>query len=645
MRGAFAGLLAAATTLVIAAAAAAAPAPLEPVALERLPLPAGVTGMSHPDWTPDGRHVVAGFTSVDHPGAQLGLVADDGSGFRCLSCGLAQVQGLDRPLNLLSDLVLDKPYAFGDGRRVLARIVGEREDRAGGTPNPLSGPTQDFNFVVLECAPSLLDCRERELLALELPGGGLTRATQNREARISPDGKLLAWTEVLFDGTRMSLGRLVRAGDHYELADVRVLNPPFTLAPPDPSGFALGGPLYEFKNFAPDGRTATYATFAEAENYDVWELDLATGARRRLTTDIEWNEGTTRSPDGGSFVNFTSRGRDRMAPFALLPRPPFIDFAVYVLTGRFALNNVNRKCLLSPWLLDAGGERGGYFGQPIDTDVRPPFAAHGNGPFNADGTRIVFWEFNDAAAGTPQDPDARLVVARLPARRPRPVGRAPVTPYPSWAVPRTDWQGYVARQGTFTVAGPRGGTATISLAGAVSSMAWSVAYDAYSEDGRSALTGTERVTAPISTAYGTWVADLRRTGAEPGTLSADVTVRTGGQGSGEVATEFGGKRLEGLPKPTCAPVPTPRLRVRVERSSGGGRLVVRVTARVVNDPVARPVRGARVTVGRTVAHTDARGLATMRRPRVAPGRLRVVATAPGFERVVRRLVATRRSRG
>lgn len=143
------------------------------------------------------------------------------------------------------------------------------------------------------------------------------------------------------------------------------------------------------------------------------------------------------------------------------------------------------------------------------------------------------------------------------------------TPYPSSAVPRTRWQGYVARQGRFTVAGPRGGTATISLAGAVSSMAWSVSYDGYSEDGRSALTGMERVTAPVSTADGTWVADLRRTGTEPGTLSADVTVRTGGQGSGEVVTEFGGKRLEGLPRPTCAPVPTPRLRVRVERSSGG----------------------------------------------------------------------------
>jgi hypothetical protein len=615
-----------AALLALAGSAHAAPAPLEPVALERLPMPPGVGSMSFPDWTPDGGHVVFGFTSSEQPDAQLGLIADDGSGFRCLSCGLEQVQGLDRPFNATRPLALDKPYVFGDGKRVLTRIVGEREDRGGA--NPLAGPTQDFNFAILECAPSLLECRDKKLLALNLPGGGLTRGVQNREGRISPDSQFFAWTEVMADGTRMSLGRLVRAEDHYELADVRVLNPPFELRPPDPSGFALGGPLYELKNFAPDGRTVTYASFAEAENYDVWELDLATGARRRLTYDREWNEGTTRSPDNRSFVNFSSRTRDRMAPFALLPRPPFIDFATYVLTGRFALNRGNRKCLLSPWLLDGGGERGTYFGQPIDPDPPEGFASHGNGPFSPDGTKIAFWEFDDDAAGTPQEPDAHLVVARLPARRPRPLREPPRTPYPMWAVPRADWDGYGDTTGVYTVNGPGGGTATIRLAGLVNSMDWSVEYARYSEDGRSFLDGTEAVSSPFTIAYGRWTADLRMTGERPGLLRADVEVRTGGQATGSLVTDYGGRRLEGLPKPECTKLETPALRVRRARGRRG-RLVVRVTSRVTGDAVSRPVRGATVTVGRRTARTGQRGIARLRKRR---GRraFQVQATAPGF---------------
>ena len=71
---------------VLVALATAAPtavaqesAPLEPVELTRIPLPAGVTGMSHPDWTPDGSHLVFGFTSEQEPSQHFGLIADDGS--------------------------------------------------------------------------------------------------------------------------------------------------------------------------------------------------------------------------------------------------------------------------------------------------------------------------------------------------------------------------------------------------------------------------------------------------------------------------------------------------------------------------------------------------------------------------------------
>ena len=607
--------------------AAAKPAPLEPVKLQRLPHPEGVGSTSFPDWTPDGRHLVFAFTSEEFPNAQLGVTSIRGRGFRCLSCGRQQIVGFDRPLNALKELNLDKPYVFGDGKRILTRIVSEREDQ-GGFNNPLEGPTQDFNFAVLECEPSIVDCDESTLVALELPGGGLTRGVQNREVRVAPDGRFIAWTEVQFDGTRMSMGHLIREADHYELANVRVLNPPFELDPPDPEGFALGGPLYELKNFAPDGRTVTYATFADAENYDVWELDLATGDRRRLTRDIEWNEGTTRSPDNGSFVNFSSRGRDRMAPFALLPRPPFIDFAVYTLTGRFALNKDNRHCLLSPWLVDSGGERGSYFGQPIDPVIPGGFSSHGNGPFSSDGTKVAFWEFKPEAAATPEDPDSRLVVARLPARRPEPLAQPARTPDPTWAIPRAEWRGYNNTQGTFTVDGPGGGTATIRLLGGTNTMDWSVEYDGWSEDGRSFLDGTEHVLSPFTIAVGNWEADLELTGERQGSLEADVTVRTGGAASGTVRTELDGRKLEGLPPSECDPLPEPRLRVRARLMERAGFVRVRVRSRVIADRHFRPVRKARVRVGARTVRTDERGYAEL--PRKFKRGTPVRARAAGF---------------
>ena len=73
-----------------------------------------------------------------------------------------------------------------------------------------------------------------------------------------------------------------------------MLNPQFTLGN-DSRDWALAGPLYEHKEFSPDGRYLTYASFAEAENYDSFELDLATGERRRFTPTSSGTR-TPRSP-------------------------------------------------------------------------------------------------------------------------------------------------------------------------------------------------------------------------------------------------------------------------------------------------------------------------------------------------------------
>ena len=93
-----------------------------------------------------------------------------------------------------------------------------------------------------------------------------------------------------------------------------------------------------------------------------------------------------------------------MAPFSQLPRPPFIDFATYVLVGRFQLNDENRTCLLDQWLVARSGEEGTYFGQPLVSEVPRGWGTHGPGRWSPDGTKYILWERSHKAAGTPEDP-------------------------------------------------------------------------------------------------------------------------------------------------------------------------------------------------------------------------------------------------
>jgi hypothetical protein len=613
IRSVLLGLVAAAT---VAAPAVAAPPPYEPIAVHRVPVPAGLSGVSEPVWLPNGTHVVASILSPDAPRAELAVSTAAGRDVHCLTCDLdtTAVTGADAA----TASGFGKPIAFGDGRRVLARL-GLRHGTAG-------SETQNFTYAVLTCAPSVVRCTTRTLLPVRMPGGGVAQGVQNREARLSPDGRWLAWTELGADGARMSMGRLARGAHAYTLADVRVLTPtpPLTTS----ANWRAASPSFEIKNFTADGQSLLYSSMVDAENFDTFRLDLRTGARTRLTYGVEWEEDVSSSPDGGSLLQYSSRGFDRMAAFALVPRPPFADLVLFSWTGRFMLNLQNRRCLLEPWLLGRGGEQGTYFGQPVNPAPPAGWDTRTLGQWSPDGTRLLMWESRASEGWTAARPGARMLVADLPARRP---ARAPTraTPAPTWAPTRAAFRGFLAQTGTYEVPGARGGSATVTLTGTTFAGSWTVAYHHYSDDGTTFLDGTERVTEPSILQSVHWEAALRLSGAHTGAFDADVTIRagdptSGNAGSGTVRTTLDGRTVTGLPPATCTPLPVPRLRATA--TARGVRVRVTVRATVAEDPVARPVRGATVRLGGRTARTDAHGVATVAGRRGA----HVQARAAGF---------------
>ena len=592
-------------------------APYEPIAVHHLSVPAGYSGESEPDWLPDGKHLVAVVASPDLSAPQLAITRLDGSHPKCVTCGLDTSVVPGAP----DGAAYGKPLPFPDGKRLMVRL--------GLRPGGGGSATQNFTYGVVECKPSLADCQERSLAPIIMPGGGIDQGTQNREGRLSPDGRWFGWTEFTLHGTAMSIGLLAKYGDQYDLKNVRVLNPSDPLGTNSAAWRAQSG-YFELKNFTSDGKSVLYSTTYDADNFDTWRVDLRTGKRTRITRGIDWEEDVSTSPDGGSYLQFSSRGFDRMPIFALMPRPPFIDFAFFSWVGRYELNQVNRKCLLEPWLMDTGGERGTYFGQPVDPRPGTGWDNRTLGQWSPDGTRLLIWQARGNDDGTPQKPGARMVIADLPARKAIQKQANNKTPVPDWAPVRDSYTGFLANSGTFTVYGRKAGKATVSMTGSAFAGSWSVTYDNYSDDGKSFLDGTESTSQESILSGIQWNASLTLRGKHTGYLNANLKISkgengSGGQVSGTVSQRLDKRKVSKFPSATCKPLARPKLRVKT-RKAGGGRVRPLVTGRVTADPVWRPVRHATLRLGKKRTFSNSKGVAYLKG---RPGQ-KVTVKAAGF---------------
>lgn len=448
----------------------------------------------------DGSDLVFTYNTTTSEKRELGYIRIDGSGFRCLTCG--------------TDIVGETPYSFGDGRRVLLQQAS----------NQSSGQQ---SHVVFDCRPSIADCRDFTAKpVIGIAADNRLQSLQDRVVEVAPAGDALVWSRIRMDGYFMLLGRLSEREDHYQVHDVRMVNPPA-----DPALGEIGEPLaeaawYEAKGIGSDGRTLTFtATLSESLNFDWYTMDLVTGRTTRQTTDPDWDEGGVPSPDLSMYKGARALSHE-IAVFANLPRPGLIDLAIvgplsnYYLPRHLPLPLParERKVRHGLHVFDAGGERPGYSGLAVSA------ADDAEGWINSGQADVAAWSLDGrrltVGQRKPEDGiNTRLRVFTFRHRAPVQVTPQP-TVFPDLA-PRIEEFPLRQRLTARILQGPAGGTATLLTQGNLLEGVFSVTYRNYSTDGCSFLNGSQSMIGAVAI-NAVYRESLRITGCRSGESEANV---------------------------------------------------------------------------------------------------------------------------
>jgi hypothetical protein len=624
--------LAAASLLIIAAPAAnaaqvPAPAanvaqvPFEPITFNRIPLPTDLKQTGDPAFTADGKHLL--FRGKRSSDAEYELWISDlkGKDIRCITCS--------------GPAVPDVNYAnpFPDGKRIFLAFRG-----------------------VIECAPSVVRCNTYQFLPYDLsaanppggviqPGGAANQPqqvlSQGAAPRFAPDGVHIGYSDVRSDGVQqMVVAKLVRQSDKYVVEDPKVINPagPSSATDTDPDAWSRSSGLFEFKTFTRGGRAATYVEVggAHAGNPDIWEVDLKTGQRTRLTSHPDWDEDMASSPDGNSLVAWSNRQIHLIDGLGgLLPHRSFIDAPVIGAEAGLLINTANNiACGGVMWLLPGDGDHGGMVGQPI---VAPDAHMHDNVVgypiWSPDGTKLAMYALKDGAGLFTSENPGYLVVAELVARKPTKPLPVVSSDVGDWAPAPADWHPVFGFNGTVTLNGPGGGTAEVTYGGYFGALGgtYSETFTDWSEDGKSFLNGTRTITVTgIGLGNVRDVAKLTLTGEHTGSLDKDLHMvrssdpNVGVDYSGGSKVTYDGTTVTGPPswlktKGSC-PERLPRM-PQMEATAtrvGKDRYVIKVTASQgemgPNEAMVdtRPVTHASVQTRGADAVTNDDGLAVIK---------------------------------
>jgi hypothetical protein len=492
----------------------------ERVVTRAVQLPATITKVQFPSYTADGSRILAAAQSAQFQGTQLVSFTQTGSGLRCLTCGH------------WTGAPMQKMFPFPDDRRILVRIG-------------VQSAVTPAGHGVVECSPSVLDCRAAKVVPITPPFQDDPNVVQSqREFRISPDRKHVALTQIrttrggAIEGVGI-VGRLVRRSDGYRVAGARVV--------------ATGG---ELKNFTPDGRGVLVARFdgaAEAGNPDDVRIDLRTGRETRVTYAPDWEEDID-IPDQRFrgrrwMVVGSARGTGLLETVSQIRRPLAIQPAISGLPYRvFTLRNAE---IAEPWLNSLSAERRGRLGQALAPGaVAAGWNSRPNFTWKPDGTAIVYWQERIGDTDT-----TRVVVSSLPDRRPQQPPEVKSIQAPGWAPPL---QGYVppdpspptSRRGR--VSGRLDVELEAAPPGSIYEHFIRVRYTNFADRRGYVINGVESGYYDPAGIYGAdslYSADLVLSGLHHGYLRASKVAITAGGIDGKIESRLDGRHLELGPLP------------------------------------------------------------------------------------------------
>ncbi|KAI0392627.1 hypothetical protein F5Y17DRAFT_351509 [Xylariaceae sp. FL0594] len=507
---------------------------------------------------PDGDHVVAhvNFTGAPaspepasiYTGDQIilikanGKVFSNGSPWKCLTCGVPEENARGR-----TD-TWDYPQSFRDGKRLL---VGSNILDCG-----------RFHLASDGCTPEKTHLYP---IRWNVKADGSGASGTMRELRLHPDDKHLGFNSFgVSPGGGLSqnafVGRLVfnpspstglPLAPRYDITNVTGLyndKPEYRpiLVEGDkirlnPNEISVG----EFRGFSGTGKEATYIGYPrESSNIDVFAVELATGAVRRLTSHPEYCDPIDISADDEWIAIMDTRGSDRQEFIAGMRNiPPLTDLVTATATSS-TRNNGDRR-FFQPYLLDRYGDRGDYYGQQINGggdgtpgSVNDPlWNGRADPRFSLDVTRVAYWQAlvvspacggaNPLACPNSTEPGGRTeraMVARFTKRKPKPIKAVkPMVETIPWGTPYVPGTTMPSRQfiagGVYTLDGLKSGSAKVVFTetangAALSSVA--VEYTNFSNDGCTFLNGYENVTSrnpSITLNQVDWYSDLVQTGA------------------------------------------------------------------------------------------------------------------------------------
>jgi hypothetical protein len=504
-----------------------APKP-EPFTVTTIPLPDSVLEANLANYLPDGKHLIVELRIAGKKKDDIAVMMDDGSNFKCLTCGLKEEIGGEMPVPL------------PDAKRVYT-------------------PTG-----ILECNPSIVDCKEAKILPLVYPTIPDAKIVWRIASNMSPDGIHVAGTLITTKGSLVLVSELTRIvdkkGEHYELTNSKVIAGDKT--DEDLSKFRpfLRG-AGEVKSFTGRGRYLTCSSLFESNNFDLSKIDLATGEVTRLTRHFSYDEGTYPSPDGKWIIFQTHRQTMRMDVFGLIPRPliaggPQAAGVAYQRNSEFEGYSTARR-FYGLTMIDQYGDRArlpedGYTGQNI-TIAKDNFTLHnhfGNFAWDPTSTHGVFWEQLDPKKQKVGGQEGRLRMIRFTSRKSS-TPLVPFTPEMKWATNLKDikWpESTTPEQGTLK--GYVSGYAEINTEkptpGSQEEQRRVIKYFNFSDDGIYVLNGSESTTFGGSfTREISWDADIKVSGKRKGFLKAqNVKFRTTKMSSGTIQAELGIHKLE-----------------------------------------------------------------------------------------------------